>query len=276
MIAQSVRAVSGLRDVLDKHGISLVVSFAASKGDVYREELPTSVRVSTEFAERNEQIRKALAAAGVVAPDTRSALVAGKIAQQLYMRTDSHWTGYGAEIAAAQTAAAIAGAPSQGGPNVPASAAPGVAVPLGWFELDVDGDLVKFLPSSQQSKYPREPLQVRQFKASDALLAPPPSQVAVVGNSYANPVFGFAQTVSAKLQRPVDLYWKFGSIGPWRCLAQYLERLKPENRSQLKTVVWQFSDYMMGSGPDAQGAWGKDNVYASADEWLSAVKRGLA
>jgi alginate O-acetyltransferase complex protein AlgJ len=269
--ARSVSAIASLRGILERANVRLIVSLAPSKARVYPEDLPAKIVASAEFENRYRKILAAFKNAGIASPDVLSAMLAAKPQQQQYMMTDSHWTGYGAELAAGETAI-LAGAAE------PASPPPaGIPVPAGWTELDVDGDLVPFLPQAQRAAYPREPLQVRQFDSGSALLTKDaPFSLAVIGNSFCNPVFGFPQTLSYRMQQPADLYWKYGSIGPWRCLAQYFAAKQQQKSPLPKTVVWQFSDYMLGSGPASAGAWGKDNAFASAADWLATVKRAIS
>ncbi|MGH7756117.1 MAG: alginate O-acetyltransferase AlgX-related protein, partial [Vulcanimicrobiaceae bacterium] len=269
-VQDSANAVAAVHELLARRGIALCVALAPSKARIYPNFLPAGTAPSVEFESHYPRVMELFGTAGVRAPDVLAPMLELRANERLYMRTDSHWTGHGAELAAEQTAAALAaGAP-------PATPRSDVPIPRGWTELDVDGDLVPLLPERLRKNFGREPLMVRTFDTGSDLLEPAePATVAVVGNSYARPVFGFAQMLSYRLQQPVELFWRIGSIGPWRCLTDFVDQLSSRRRAALKTIVWQYSDYMMGSGPVDAGAWGTDNAFPSLAAWLEHVRAGV-
>ena len=100
-----------------------------------------------------------------------------------------------------------------------------------------------------------------------------PAPVAVVGNSFVQPYFGFSQRLSNKIDRPVSLKWNPGDVGPWATLLQYLK--SPEfTGSPPQFVVWQFNEAQLQNGPDAVGEWAAPGIIGPA-EWNSRVQEAL-
>jgi alginate O-acetyltransferase complex protein AlgJ len=254
------------RDVLAHNGIKLYVSMVPSKGLVYPEFLPPNVVPTAEFMGRYHHALDYFNRNGIPATNVLDAMLAAKAQNQQYMKTDSHWTNFGSELAAAQTAKSygIVSPPVKPVPN-------GVPIPGGTSEMLVAGDLVPLLPAAKQAGYKHDPFLVRQFTLGGGV-EPKAYSVALVGPSSLKPNMGFPGIFSHLIGRPVDLYWKLGSIGQWRTLTQYYGLVKKSGKKPPKALVWQFSDYVLGAGPDAVAAWGSENTYASADAWLADLR----
>jgi alginate O-acetyltransferase complex protein AlgJ len=265
----------GLREVAQAHaifasaGVKLYISMVPSKGRVYLEDLPGSVSVTPEFMTRYHHALDFFAQAGVPAANCLDPMLAGKSENVLFLKADTHWNSYGSRIAALATAKVV-GIPSPAPDPLP----DGVPIPGSQSELDINGDLVPLLPPALQRNYPPDPLMVTDFTLQGGV-KPATFEVAVVGTSYCKENLGFSQTFANAIARPSDLYWQWGSIGPWRLLTQYMEIQKKAGKPLPQIVVWQFSDYVLGTGPEGVGAWGKDNAYASPEAWYSSLRSAL-
>ena len=80
-------------------------------------------------------------------------------------------------------------------------------------------DLAELLPQAQQASYPIESYfapQVQAAQGDSALIAVDAADVVVIGNSYMQPKYGFTDTLSNLLGRPVALDWKIDRLGPLR------------------------------------------------------------
>ena len=97
--------------------------------------------------------------------------------------------------------------------------------------------------------------------------------MAVVGNSFVQPYFGFSQRLSNKIDRAVSLKWNPGDIGPWATLLQYLKSAEfTGNPPQF--VVWQFNEAQLQNGPDAVGEWAAQSIISPAD-WTARLQDAL-
>lgn len=103
--ARKLAYVEKVRDDLAAKNIRLVVALVPDKSRVYAEfvgrPLPSYTRA------RYRAFRRALTERGVLAPDLLEALTDAKGSGQLYLRTDTHWTPAGAEVAAGALAGAL-------------------------------------------------------------------------------------------------------------------------------------------------------------------------
>lgn len=82
---------------LSKRGIPYFVAIAPEKATIYPERLPPSHRLADPSA--GQMLTRGCAQAGIDAIDLAMQLRSAKGALDLYYRTDSHWTYYGAYIA---------------------------------------------------------------------------------------------------------------------------------------------------------------------------------
>jgi alginate O-acetyltransferase complex protein AlgJ len=226
--------------------------------------------MSEEIRKRYDVLLTELRSSGVTAIDVRDAfktVIAGK--QEVFYRADFHWTTFAAEASADQVAALIL---SSG----PLPGKPGTGMKLGdWINDRHLGDLAaNFLSPERKRAIGPEAYVIRQAPKADAgLLDNDSAPVAVVGNSFVQPYFGFSQRLSNKIDRPVSLKWNPGDVGPWATLLQYLK--SPEfTVSPPQFVVWQFNEAQLQNGPDAVGEWAVPSIISPA-EWNSRVQESL-
>jgi hypothetical protein len=105
---EMVRVQVERRDWLAERGIAYQIMFAPNKERVYPEHLPPGLRPLRPES-RLSQIVPRLRAAGLDVLDLREAVTAGKPAGRTYMKTDTHWNGYGGLLGASALVTALSG-----------------------------------------------------------------------------------------------------------------------------------------------------------------------
>lgn len=271
----SIGLIAGVSRLFAKKNIKLIVLIVPLKPRYYEPLLPDGVAMSDEIRKRYDALLTDLRSSGVTAIDVRDAfrtVTAGK--QEVFYRADFHWTTFAAEATADQVAALIL---SSG----PLPGKTGTGMKLGdWINDRHLGDLAaNFLSPERKRAIGPEAYVIRQAPKADAakadagLLDSDPAPVAVVGNSFVQPYFGFSQRLSNKIDRPVSLKWNPGDIGPWVTLLQYLK--SPEfTATSPQFMVWQFNEAQLQNGPDAVGEWAAQSIMSPAD-WNARVQDAL-
>ncbi|OKO86833.1 hypothetical protein AC630_01950 [Bradyrhizobium sp. AS23.2] len=266
----SIKLISDVGHLLAQKNIKLIVAVVPLKPRYYESLLPDAAAMSEAVRGRYDRALTELRAAGVNAPDIRDAfktVVAEK--KEVFYRTDFHWTTFAAEA----TADLVAGVITAEGP-LPGN--PGSGTQLGeWMNDRHLGDLAaNFLPPERKRAIGPEAYVIRtSVKPAAGLLDGDPSPVAVVGNSFVQPYFGFPQRLSNKIDRPVALKWNPGDVGPWATLLQYLQSAEFTPAS-VRYLVWQFNEAQIQNGPDAVGEWASQSI-ASPVEWRAKVTEAL-
>jgi alginate O-acetyltransferase complex protein AlgJ len=266
----SIDLIAGASRLFAKKNIKLIVLIVPLKPRYYERLLPDGVAMSDEIRKRYDRLLTELRASGVIAIDVRDAfktVIAGK--QEVFYRADFHWTTFAAEATADQVAALVL---SSG----PLPGKSGTGMKLGdWINDRHLGDLAaNFLSPERKRAIGPEAYVIRQAPKVDAgLLDSDPAPVAVVGNSFVQPYFGFSQRLSNKIDRPVSLKWNPGDVGPWATLLQYLK--SPEfTTNPPQFIVWQFNEAQLQNGPHAVGEWAAQSIIGAA-EWNSRVQESL-
>ncbi len=101
--------------------------------------------------------------------------------------------------------------------QLPPATAPGTKLAAATPFLQERNDLAALLPPPDQSKYPFQSYMVRKpvETGGGGLLADDAADVIVMGNSFMQPAYGFANVVSEQLNRPVALLWKVHQFSPY-------------------------------------------------------------
>lgn len=256
--------------LLSQKGTKLIVAIVPLKPRYYESLLPDGARMSDDVRKRYDSQLVELKAAGVAAIDLRDALksvVAAK--KEVFYRADFHWTTFAAEAAADQVAEFIKAAG-------PLPGKPGSGMQLGeWITDRHLGDLAaNFLTPEQKRLIGPESYVIRTpGKAAGSLLDAAPAPVAVIGNSFVQPYFGFPQRLSNAIDRPVALKWNPGDVGPWMTLLQFLKSPDFQGNT-IKYLVWQFNEAQLQNGPETAGEWAAASVMSPAD-WRSRLSEAL-
>ncbi|AZE09339.1 Alginate O-acetyltransferase AlgJ, inner membrane [Pseudomonas chlororaphis subsp. aureofaciens] len=236
--------VEGVRQALKEKGVKLVMAIVPAKVRLYPEHLG-DVQPASIHANLYQDFHARVAADKILAPDLLGPLQQAKQnGQQVFLRTDTHWTPAGAEVAANQLAKAIADkAPLMGQPQRFVTEAEQTVVHK--------GDLRLFLPLDplfEDLMPAKEPLQKRvtraaddQPAADDALFADNEVPVALVGTSYsANPNWNFVGALKQALHSDVVSYAEDGH-GPVLPMLSYLKSDAFKN-SPPQVLIWEFPE----------------------------------
>lgn len=241
--ADNLALIRGVRDAIEAKGSKLVLAIIPAKTRLYPEHIgdnqPASLHVDLY-----QQFHAEVAKAGIVAPDLLAPLQAAKQKGQVFLRTDTHWTPMGAEVAAQQLSLTIADkAPLQGEPEQ------FVTQPVSTEAYK--GDLTNFLPLDPlfSNLLPKpDELQKRSTDLAesaaagdDALFADSEVAVGLVGTSYsANPNWNFVGALKQALRSDVVNYAEDGH-GPILPMLKYLQTDAFKN-SAPQVVIWEFPE----------------------------------
>ncbi|WMD23552.1 twin-arginine translocation pathway signal [Achromobacter seleniivolatilans] len=269
-IDASTQLIRETRDALAAKGVQLEVLVLPDKTLFYQDKLPDGKALSADVKKRYQTIQEKLKQAGVSTFDDEAVLKRVKDAgQDVFYRTDQHWT----QAAADATAEALAQQIKQDVKTL--AGKPGSGMPLGSVVNERRyGDLAElFLTPDQRKQAGRETFVVRRQADNQNLLDDAPAPVHVTGHSMVQPYFGFPQKLSNVLDRPVSVNWKPGNVGQWIMLLEYLESPAfKQNKPQV--LVWQMFEPTYAQGPDAKGLWDNASIM-SADAWRSRMKAAI-
>ena len=233
---------------LARRGVALLVAVVPAKARVYPEFLDHR-RPPALHRELYAQVQAALKADGIASADLLATLEAGKSREPTYLRTDTHWTPFGAELAA-QTIAESAR------PLALDASASYRTVSEG--ERSHRGDLFNFLPLDPYFAFllpPPDTIEAMKTEAvgdaggagllGDAERAP----VALVGTSYsAEAQWNFAGALKEALHADVMNYARDGE-GPIAPMLRYLES-GDLGAAPPRLVVWEMPErYLLAHQP---------------------------
>ncbi|MBK5397535.1 MULTISPECIES: alginate O-acetyltransferase [Pseudomonas] len=236
--------VEGVRQELKAKGVKLVMAIVPAKTRLYPEHLG-EVKPSSIHANLYEDFHAHVAANKILAPDLFGPMLKAKLdGQQVFLRTDTHWTPEGAQIAAETLAKTIA-------EKTPLSGEPQHFITEPAEKVTHKGDLRLFLPLDPlfENLMPKpEPLQKRNTVAAqdqpagdDALFANAEVPVALIGTSYsANPNWNFVGALKQALNSDVVNYAEDGH-GPILPMLTYLKSDAFKN-SPPQVLIWEFPE----------------------------------
>ncbi|VVE27381.1 twin-arginine translocation pathway signal [Pandoraea capi] len=269
-IDNSVSLMRSARDALQAKGIGLVVVVAPLKARFYEDKLPAGTTIAPAVRDRYAQMIDSLRRADIQTVDLMPVLKSVEHDNQTaFLQKDSHWTAWSAEAAAAATADVIK-------KHWTLTGQPGTGKKLGnWIKERRFADFAELMTAAQRKSVGQEIYVVRSTKADEGgLLDDTASPVHVVGNSFVQPYLGFPQALSADIDRPVGLTWKYGNFGPWAVFAQYLES-PAFQQARPQVVVWQLNEVQMLYGPNTSGQWDAASLMTDA-AWRERVAAAIA
>ena len=253
-------------------GIEVVIAMIPSKVRTYRQFLPDDVRFVPDVDRRYPSVMGDLRRPGMVVPDLDTlfrGIRAGQPNQQLYFKTDTHWTPAGAEAAATEVAKRM-----KEGLRLPPNNRPGTRLGGAASRTNPAGDLSRLLPAADRTKYAGEPYEVRQVavaSGASALLEDDSADVVVVGNSFVEPKYGFQQMLSNQLERPVGLAWRPNNFGAYFTLLDYVKSASFK-RQRPKVMVWTHLEFDMQNASNSS-SWGQNAM--PPQTFLTELKRSL-
>ncbi|CAI8798874.1 MULTISPECIES: alginate O-acetyltransferase [Pseudomonas] len=261
--------VEGVRQKLKEQGVTLVMAIVPAKARLYPEHLG-DVKPSSIHANLYQDFHARVAADKILAPDLLGPLQQAKQGgQQVFLRTDTHWTPEGAQVAAENLAKAIA-------ERAPLNGEPQRFVTEPAEKITHKGDLRQFLPLDPlfENLMPaQEPLVKRNTREADdqpagddALFADAQVPVALIGTSYsANPNWNFVGALKQALHSDVVNYAEDGH-GPILPMLSYLKSDAFKN-SPPQVLIWEFPERYLPV----------NNEIGDADpQWVAELKQAGA
>ena len=269
-IGRNTALIAEARAALAAAGIALEVVVLPDKALFYEDKLPDGTRMSDAVRGRYALVRTDLVTAQVPAVDALQVLRQVKQGgQDVFYRSDQHWTQPAADAVAMAVAAQI----RQQLPHLQGQDGTGMALGSEIKERRF-GDLAElFLTDAQRKAVGRDTFSVRRQSEQQALLDDAPAPVHVTGHSMVQPYFGFPQKLSNALDRPVSVNWKPGNVGHWTTLLEYLESPEFQQRKP-QVLVWQMFEPTYGQGPDARGQWDNASIM-SVQQWQARLHKAL-
>lgn len=233
--------VAAARDALADQGVRLVVALVPAKARVYQDRLGR-YRYPETLAPRYRRIRRGLAERGVPVPDLAAALTQAREEGDVFLRTDTHWTPFGAGVAAEAVAAAAKPLLDE------------LTVDRGRFRRQAGdprpyaGDLLRYIPLGPflESLGPEPdtvavPETVRLDEPSYGLFGELSIPVALVGTSYsAAERWDFAGALEAALRVQVLNAARAGQ-GPFAPMDALLEG-DALSEANVELVVWEIPE----------------------------------
>jgi alginate O-acetyltransferase complex protein AlgJ len=215
--------IQEVQRTLENRGVGMVVVVVPAKARVYSDKLGRYA-VPAEFRKRYAAVQQGLRIHGIPAPDLLTPLSEARSGEPVFLRTDTHWTPYGARIAAEALAPAVSEVLERAqSPRIAFSAVP----------EDITehyGDLVNFIRlGSWLKRCGPAPDVVRPFAAVQpqgsglGLFDDISIPVVLLGTSYsAGSLWGFDSALKAALQSDVLNVAEEGR-GPFEPMRKLLE-----------------------------------------------------
>jgi alginate O-acetyltransferase complex protein AlgJ len=261
--------VEGVRQKLKEQGITLVMAILPAKARLYPEHMG-DVKPSSIHADLYQNFHARVAADKIIAPDLLGPMQQAKqTGQQVFLRTDTHWTPEGAQVAAEKLAKAIA-------ERAPLNGEPQRFITTPGEKITHKGDLRQFLPLDPlfENLMPaQEPLVKRNTReaddqpaSGDALFADAQVPAALIGTSYsANPNWNFVGALKQALHSDVVNYAEDGH-GPILPMLSYLKSDAFKN-SPPQVLIWEFPERYLPV----------NNEIGDADpQWVAELKQAGA
>ncbi len=239
--------VAEVRDTLAERGVGLVIVLLPAKARVYPEVLGR-YRLPEYAAERYEDLRAALLERDVLVSAPLPELLEAKSQGEVFLRADTHWTPFGASVAAS----AVARTARARGLLESLGEAQFVSEPQAVETLR--GDLFTFLPLGYldgrwgPAADRLERFETRQVGGGgNALFGEVSIPVTLVGTSYSAPDWNFAGALKEALGADVLGAAEEGA-GPFEPMTQYLSSAAFEN-AKPELVVWEIPERYFGYRP---------------------------
>ncbi|TDF86606.1 alginate O-acetyltransferase [Pseudomonas sp. H9] len=262
---ENLALIRGVRDTLQQRGVQLVLAIIPAKARLYSEYLGEQTPASLHddlYNEFHAQARQA----GVFAPDLLAPLTTAKVRGQVFLRTDTHWTPMGAEVAAQHLAEAVSRQNLLSGEPQP-------FITEQRQSTQYKGDLTNFLPLDPLFSNllpPPDTLQARTTRPAqaasenaDALFADNEIPVALVGTSYsANPNWNFLGALQQALRSDVVNYAEDGH-GPLLPMLKYLQSAAFKD-SAPQVLIWEFPERYLPM---------KNDLSDFDPQWIAQLKK---
>ena len=247
-IRDNLALIDRVEQQLASENVLLIIGVVPTKAQIYPE-FVGGREPARAFAHLYDELLASTATSAIPTADLRETLTDGKRRQPTYFRTDTHWTPWGAELAAIEMARVIRAAGSLG-----------VSRSVYMTRLETvsayRGDLFNFLPLEPYFAALLPPQETRKVTKTEAAapesagLAPKAADlfgdtaspdVVLIGTSYsANPRWNFAGYLKESLGEDILTDAREGG-GPFRPMAAYLHS-EDFQRKHPRLVIWEIPE----------------------------------
>ena len=244
---QNLKQIKTIAAALSKQNIELVIAVIPTKARIYPEHLGASHPSETASA-RYREFTQWLQSQAIHWAGFKEPMLEAKNLQQVYLRTDTHWTPYGAKVAATHLGRYIA--------EIDNSLIDDSSLFSTKTESSQshEGDLMSFIPFRDYFHWmgPQpetiEPqvthlMSTDNLSDADSLLfaAEPSFEIALVGTSYsANKLWNFPGAIEQQLGQEILNYAEEGK-GPIEPMMTYLSSEDFAN-SPPRLLIWEFPE----------------------------------
>lgn len=223
--------------LLARRGTALIVALLPAKARIYPEHHPEKTPAPIH-KDLYAHTRRGLLDRGITAPDLFTALARCKSREQVFLRTDTHWTPGGARCAAADIVATVQRSGRMNPQQRVYRTEPGVI-------REHSGDLLRFLPLTPYFSSLLPPadqvveMHTQSPAANDLLGDTPAPEVILVGTSYsADPSWNFVGFLQAGLGEDV-LNLADSGRGPF---APMLDYLRDPTAPVPRLLIWEIPE----------------------------------
>jgi len=249
-IRDNLKLIESIHQELTKQGVALVVAIVPAKARVYSEFLTSRTPAEPQLR-LHARLLEALTRGRIPTADLFAPLQQGKILQPTYLRADTHWTPWGAKLAAARTAQVVR-------ESAPATTSASRFITHREATRTHRGDLVNFLPLDpyfaallpqpesvdvMKTAALAEGAHLQSTSTNNADLfgdATVPT-LALVGTSYsANALWNFAGYLRESLGEDIANYSRQGK-GPFVPMLSYL-RSEDFRRQRPRLIIWEIPE----------------------------------
>ncbi len=269
-IRRVVSLMGQTTDILGRSGIHVALTLLPSRARLHREYLPDGVTLRPDGLRRYDFALGAFREQGLLVPDLATLLAEARgqnPRHRLFFKADTHWLPMGAEIVATTFATEIRN-------KVPLPPPTGAGTRFGPPEEgEQNSDLGRLLPPPLNRQYATEAFHFRPVLQNgllddDAEAA----DVAVLGNSYMHPRYGFSAMLSYQLQRPVSLTWNVNQVGPYQTMLNYLASPTFKQRRP-KLIVWTIHELDLEATPEKRENWEQNTM--TSQHFTNELRRRL-
>jgi alginate O-acetyltransferase complex protein AlgJ len=243
---ESVESIIQIVNAFKTKNVPVIVSLTPAKSRIYPENLRPEDIQSRDIQYKYARTIFALKRADIPVVDLYPLFFKESHARQssnfpIYLRQDSHWSNTGGLLAGQKVGQFISEHYAKELENISEQNFELQPLPV----TQKLGDLVKFLPGTEQQNFQPEECQSYELNltgesAGDALLTESQPEIFVAGTSYSLPGTGFEDGIKLSVSKDTTNYSLDGQ-GQWEPIRQFLKDAI-EQKYQPKLVVWEIPE----------------------------------
>lgn len=244
----ALNAIVNTAHAIERTGVKVIISMVPIKSRIYPEFLPDEIKLTDKSNSRYTDYLKYMISNKLTAVDISGTLIRARLFDNktlVFHSNDTHWTPFGARIAAGAIASAI-----RLNSNIS-----NVKKTLYTRKTTIGenyGDLFVFFPQEVKDKYLHSVKFMNYvYDAVDSkrigLLDEDAPQIALVGSSYSEEPRGFRQAISFSIERDI-IDASIGGGGIWIPMEKYLSSATYKDNKP-KVLIWEFPEYRLWLDP---------------------------